>query len=351
MTTGPVDAGSPPPAAADRAPLSATALRGALVRPGAIWRDVRVVAQTGSTNTDLLAAARDGAPQGLVLAAESQTAGRGRMGRRWLSPPRAALTFSVLLRPGGVPAGSKGWVPLLAGVAVASALRAEAGVDARLKWPNDVLVDGAKVAGILAEQAGQAIVAGAGINVSAGQDEMPATGATSLAVAGAICTNRQHLLTCVLAELERWYLAWLGTATPQPAAGPEFAGQAAVDAGRAVVDAGRAVVEAGPAVVEARRAAVDAEAGSAVVEAGNAATEAGLARRNAAGTGPDPDACGLRPAYRRLSATLGEPVRVELPGGQVLTGIAQDIDESGRLVILAASGLVAVSAGDVVHLR
>jgi len=273
------------------------------------------------------------------------------MGRRWLSPPRAALTFSVLLRPGRVPAGSKGWVPLLAGVAVASALRAEAGVDARLKWPNDVLVDGAKVAGILAEQAGQAIVAGAGINVSARQDEMPATGATSLAVAGAICTNRQHLLTCVLAELERWYLAWLGTATPQPAAGPEFAGQAAVDAGRAVVDAGRAVVEAGPAVVEARRAAVDAEAGSAVVEAGNAATEAGLARRNAAGTGPDPDACGLRPAYRRLSATLGEPVRVELPGGQVLTGIAQDIDESGRLVILAASGLVAVSAGDVVHLR
>ncbi len=250
---------------------------------------MRVVAQTGSTNTDLLAAARDGAPQGLVLAAESQTAGRGRMGRRWLSPPRAALTFSVLLRPGGVPAGSKGWVPLLAGVAVASALRAEAGVDARLKWPNDVLVDGAKVAGILAEQAGQAIVAGAGINVSARQDEMPATGATSLAVAGAICTNRQHLLTCVLAELERWYLAWLGTAGP--------------------------------------------------------------ARRDAAGTGPDPDACGLRPAYRRLSATLGEPVRVELPGGQVLTGIAQDIDESGRLVILAASGLVAVSAGDVVHLR
>jgi BirA family biotin operon repressor/biotin-[acetyl-CoA-carboxylase] ligase len=337
MTTGPADAGSPPPAAADRAPLSATALRSALVRPGAIWRDVRVVAQTGSTNTDLLAAARDGTPQGLVLAAESQTAARGRMGRRWLSPPRAALTFSVLLRPGPVPAGSKGWVPLLAGVAVASALRAEAGVDARLKWPNDVLVDGAKVAGILAEQAGQAIVVGAGINVSARQDEMPATGATSLAVAGAICTNREHLLACVLAELERWYLAWLGTAGPQPAAGPEFAGQAAVEAARGAVEAGRAVV--------------GAEAGSAVVGAGNAAAEAGAARRDAAGTGPDPDACGLRPAYRRLSATLGEPVRVELPGGQVLTGTAQDIDESGRLVILAASGLVAVSAGDVVHLR
>jgi len=314
MTSGPVAAGSPPAAAADRAPLSATALRGALVRPGAIWRDVRVVAQTGSTNTDLLAAARDGAPQGLVLAAESQTAGRGRMGRRWLSPPRAALTFSVLLRPGGVPPGSKGWVPLLVGVAVAAALRAEAGVDARLKWPNDVLVGGAKVAGILAEQSGDAIVVGAGINVSGRRAELPAAGTTSLAMAGAACTEREQLFVSVLAELERWYLAWLGTAGPQPAAGSEFASRAAAGAWPAVA-------------------------------------VAGPARRDAAGTGPDPDACGLRPAYRRLSATLGQPVRVALPGGQGLTGTAQDIDESGRLVILAASGLVAVSAGDVVHLR
>lgn len=314
MTTGPVTAGSPPAAAADRAPLSATALRGALVKHGAIWHDVRVVAQTGSTNTDLLAAARHGAAQGLVLAAESQTAGRGRMGRRWLSPPRAALTFSVLLRPGGVPPGSKGWVPLLAGVAVASALRAEAGVDARLKWPNDVLVKGAKVAGILAEQSGDAIVVGAGINVSGGREELPAAGTTSLAIAGAACTDRAQLLVSVLAELERWYLAWLGTAGRQPAAGPEPVGQAAVGAGPAAV-------------------------------------EAGPARRDAAGTGPDPDTCGLRPAYRSLSATLGGLVRVALPGGQVLTGTAQDIDETGRLVILAALGLVAVSAGDVVHLR
>jgi BirA family biotin operon repressor/biotin-[acetyl-CoA-carboxylase] ligase len=314
MTTGPVTAGSPQ-AAADRAPLSATALRGALVRPGAIWRDVRVVAQTGSTNTDLLAAAKDGAPQGLVLAAESQTAGRGRMGRRWLSPPRAALTFSVLLRPGGVPPGSKGWVPLLVGVAVAAALRAEAAVDARLKWPNDVLVGGAKVAGILAEQSGDAIVVGAGINVSGRRAELPAAGTTSLAMAGAACTEREQLFVSVLAEIERWYLAWLGTTGPRVAAGSEFAGRAAA---------------------EARPAAADA----------------GPARRDAAGrTGPDPDACGLRPAYRRLSATLGEPVRVALPGGQVRTGTAQDVDESGRLVILAASGLVAVSAGDVVHLR
>ncbi len=295
MTTGPVAAGSRPATAAARAPLGPGALRRALVRPGALWRDVRVVAQTGSTNTDLLSAARAGAAEGLVLAAEEQTAGRGRMGRPWVSPPLAALTFSVLLRPASVPAARRGWLPLLAGVAVASALRSAAAVDARLKWPNDVLLDGAKVAGILAEQSGDAVVLGAGINVSAGRDDMPAAGATSLAMAGAACTDRENLLGRVLAELERWYLAWLGAERPGPG------------------DAGR-----GPA-----------------------------------GSGPpgDADACGLRPEYRRLSGTLGGPVRVSLPGGQVLTGTAQDVDEAGRLVISAASGLVAVSAGDVVHLR
>ncbi len=291
-----------PAAAADRAPLSVTVLRGVLVRPGALWRHVRVVAQTGSSNTDLLAAAMAGAPEGTVLAAESQTAGRGRLGRLWVSPPRAALTFSVLLRPRWVPAASKGWVPLLAGVAVAAALRAETGLDACLKWPNDVLVGGAKVAGILAEQSGDAIVVGAGINVSGRQDELPAAGATSLALAGAGGTDRQHLLISVLAELERWYLAWLGAAGPGP------------------------VSAARPAQPAARPGPQPA-------------------------AGPDADACGLRPEYRRLSGTLGNPVRVSLPGGQILTGTARDVDETGRLVVLAPSGLVAVSAGDVLHLR
>lgn len=280
-----------PPAAAGRVPLSGATLRAALVRPGALWRDVRVVASTASSNTDSLAAARAGAAEGIVLVAESQTAGRGRLGRRWVSPPLAALTFSVLLRPRGVPAAGKGWVPLLAGVAVAAALRAGTGLDARLKWPNDVLVGGAKVAGILAEQSGDAIVVGAGINVSGRQDELPAAGATSLAMAGAAGPDREQLLVSVLAELERRYLAWLGTA------------------------AGR-----GPGT-------------------------------GTAGTGPDADACGLRPEYRRLSGTLGGAVRVLLPGGQVLTGTASDVDETGRLVVLTASGPVAVSAGDVVHLR
>ena len=162
--------------------LDAARLNGALASGPGLWREVQVVEETGSTNAGLLSQARSGAGEGLVLVAEAQTSGRGRMGRRWISPPRRALTFSVLLRP-AVPAGLLGWVPLLAGVAVASALQRTAGVDARLKWPNDVLVDGAKIAGILAERWGNAIVIGTGINVLQQRGELPVPTATSLLVA------------------------------------------------------------------------------------------------------------------------------------------------------------------------
>jgi BirA family transcriptional regulator, biotin operon repressor / biotin---[acetyl-CoA-carboxylase] ligase len=190
--------------------LSGSALREAVVVPGGFWQDVRVVAETGSTNVDLLAEARDGLAQGAVLVAEAQSAGRGRMGRQWVSPPGAALTFSVLLRPAAVRQASRGWVPLLAGVAVALAVRAETGVDASLKWPNDVQVNGAKLAGILAEQADDAIVVGIGINVSSGRDELPVASATSLALEGAEGAAPGRLLVGVLGELQRWYLAWAG---------------------------------------------------------------------------------------------------------------------------------------------
>lgn len=193
-----------------RLDLHAPALREALVVPGGFWQDVRVVAETGSTNSDLVAGAAGGLGEGTVLVAEAQSAGRGRMGRQWLSPPGAALTFSVLLRPAAVPQALRAWVPLLAGVAVARGVRAEATVDASLKWPNDVQVDGAKLAGILAEQASDAIVVGIGINVSAGRDELPVPSATSLALEGAAGTAPARLLTSVLAELERWYLGWAG---------------------------------------------------------------------------------------------------------------------------------------------
>ncbi len=142
------------------------ALRRAVVRPGGLWRAVEVTAATGSTNADLLDRAAAGAPEGVVLAAEEQRAGRGRLGRVWVSPPRAALTFSLLVRPHAIAPARRGWLPLLAGVAVAAAVRAVAGVDARLKWPNDVLAGPAKLGGILAEAAGDAVVVGIGLNVS-----------------------------------------------------------------------------------------------------------------------------------------------------------------------------------------
>jgi BirA family biotin operon repressor/biotin-[acetyl-CoA-carboxylase] ligase len=273
--------------------LDATRLNGALAsRPG-LWREVRVVEETGSTNADLLAEARSGAAEGLVLVAEAQTAGRGRMGRRWISPPRRALTFSVLLRP-AVPAGLLGWLPLLAGVAVASALERTAGVDTRLKWPNDVLADDAKIAGILAERWGSAVVVGTGINVLQQRGELPVPTATSLLTAQAGQARgaepaegpadgadmRERLLTAVLDELGRWYRAWLD----QPHPG-------------------------------------------------------------------DADGCGLRGEYLRRSATVGTPVTVMLPGGQNLAGTAAGIDTAGRLEIRNGTGLVQVSAGDVVHLR
>src|SRR5580704_19333079 len=150
-----------------RAALDAEVLRRAVVRPGGLWRAVEVLASTGSTNADLLARAVAGAPEGVVLAAEEQTAGRGRMGRSWVSPPRAALTFSLLLRPAPVPPARRGWLPLLAGTAVAGAVRTVAAVDARLKWPNDVLAGEAKLGGILAEAIGDAVIVGVGLKVSA----------------------------------------------------------------------------------------------------------------------------------------------------------------------------------------
>src|SRR5215475_1698393 len=288
-----------PPGDEGRSPvLDAARLNGALAPWPGLWREVRVVEETGSTNADLLAEAQAGAGEGLVLVAEAQTAGRGRMGRRWISAPGRTLTFSVLLRP-AVPAGLLGWVPLLAGVAVASALQQTAGVDARLKWPNDVLADGAKLAGILAERWGSAIVVGTGINVLQQRGELPVPTATSLLMAGgagltetrgarlvdapgpaAGADTRERLLIAVLDEFARWYRAWLD----QPRPG-------------------------------------------------------------------DADGCGLRGEYLRRSGTMGTAVTVMLPGGQNLTGTAVGIDSAGRLEIRTPTGLVQVSAGDVVHLR
>ena len=281
---------------AERPPLNSVALTKQVVRPGGLWSEVLVVARTGSTNTDCAARARAGAPEGLVLAAEEQTAGRGRLGRTWLSPPRAALTFSVLLRPAGVPPARRGWLPLLAGVATATAVRHVSGLDARLKWPNDLLLGPRKLAGILAEQSGDAVIVGIGVNVSAARAELPVTGAaalpgtcccwapallgTSLLLEGSASLDRERLLREILAEIERWYRAWRGTEIPG-----------------------------------------------------------------------DPQASGLRAAYLGLCSTVGRDVQAELSAGNIIRGTAAGIDADGRLIVRTPEGEVAVGAGDVRHLR
>ncbi|MFF8906906.1 biotin--[acetyl-CoA-carboxylase] ligase [Streptomyces olivaceoviridis] len=198
----------------DRPPLNAVALRRGLVREGSLYSGIEVVQRTGSTNSDLAARAAAGnADEGAVLVAEEQTAGRGRLDRRWTAPPRSGLFFSVLLKPTEVPVARWGWLPLLTGVAVATGLSRAAGVDTALKWPNDLLVtvggEERKAGGILAERAGDdGVVIGVGINVTLRADELPVPQAGSLALAGALGTDRDPLLRAVLRSLEDWYGRW-----------------------------------------------------------------------------------------------------------------------------------------------
>lgn len=268
--------------------LDVTDLRRRLVDEGP-YSALDVVTVTGSTNTDLVAAAGEGAADRTVLFAEEQQAGRGRLQRTWISPRGYGLHVSVVLRPEAVPQSALAWLPLIAGVALAETVRDMFGVSATLKWPNDLLLgDGdrwRKAAGILAEAVstgdGLGIVLGMGVNVHHGPDDLPqgAGGlpATSLAEQG-VSVDRQEfavrLLTALAAADDRW--------------------------------------------------------------------------RAADG---DVVASGLLDRYQRLCGTLGQRIRVEL-GGNDLFGTATDIDVGGRLVVRGVDGAsTPVSAGDVVHLR
>ncbi|MFD4944340.1 biotin--[acetyl-CoA-carboxylase] ligase [Streptomyces sp. NPDC058409] len=209
----------------DRPPLNVPALRRGLLRPGGLWTSLDVVETTGSTNSDLAGRAAAGLAGGAVLVAEEQTAGRGRLDRTWTAPARSGLFFSVFLTPGDVPVHRWGWLPLLTGVAAATGLARAAGVDMSLKWPNDLLVkipkdsdrlrpgetpldEERKTGGILAERAGDGVVVGIGLNVSLRADELPTPTAGSLALAGAVSTDRETLLRGVLRSLEHWYGQW-----------------------------------------------------------------------------------------------------------------------------------------------
>ncbi len=273
-----------------RPPLHAGRLARALVVDDGVWSQIRVVAATGSTNADLAAAARRGEPEGLVLVAESQSAGRGRLDRVWAAPPRSSITMSVLLRP-DVPAVRLGWLPLLAGAALVETVGRVAVVDAAVKWPNDLLVrpaagaDGyGKCAGVLAEAVPGAVVLGIGLNVSQRADELPppidrsAFPSTSLALAGAACVDRDPLVRAILRGLGEWYRRWCAT-------------------------------------------------------------------------DGDPEQCGLRQAYRDACHTIRQEVTVGLPDGEIVRGQARDVDLDGRLLIATGAGVRPLAAGDVLAVR
>ncbi len=154
----------------------------------------------------------DDAPEGALAAADEQTAGRGRLGRDWVAPPGSSVLASIALHP-RVPTEKLAELSLVAGRAVAQALTDVAEVVPEVKWPNDVLIDGRKVAGILAEAREGRVVLGFGINVLQTEDELPQRAqhpATSLLLETGRRIPRAELLAAVLDHLEREHDAWVG---------------------------------------------------------------------------------------------------------------------------------------------
>ena len=287
--------------------LDADALRRALTGGvDAPYTTVEVVDEIGSTNAELLARAAAGAADRSVLLAEYQASGRGRLGRPWTAPPRTQVVVSVLLRPGAVSPTLFGWLPLVTGLAIRDGLREAGGVDATLKWPNDVLVSGRKISGILTEMttvagAGDfevrlpAVVVGVVINVSLTEEQLPVPHATSLALAGG-SVDRDAVALAVLRALALRHRQWR-----------------------------------------------ECERGSGSVISDE-----------------------LMASYTQACSTIGSDVRVELPGSVVRTGRAARIDREGRLVVVPHHGAdpggggahggdphgeFAVAAGDVTHVR
>ena len=156
----------------------------ALPRAAALASRLEVLEEAGSTNSELVARAADGWPDRSVLLTDRQTAGRGRLGRSWVAPPGTSLAVSVLVRP-ALPLERYGWLSLLAGAAMTAAVRSLGG-DADLKWPNDVLIRGRKVCGVLAEALpdGSGAVLGTGLNHRIPAEALPVPTATSLLVEG-----------------------------------------------------------------------------------------------------------------------------------------------------------------------
>jgi BirA family biotin operon repressor/biotin-[acetyl-CoA-carboxylase] ligase len=176
---------------------------------GSFGHDYRYVESTPSTQLLLTA----DAPEGAVVAAGEQTAGRGRLGRRWLAPPGSSLLFSVQLRP----QIDSARLPELTGVAAracAEGIAAVTGLAPKVKHPNDLLMRGRKVAGVLAEAREGRVVLGIGVNVNLAEQDLPSEvdlPATSLMVETGRETDRAALLVEVLERLESRYLEWLSS--------------------------------------------------------------------------------------------------------------------------------------------
>jgi BirA family transcriptional regulator, biotin operon repressor / biotin---[acetyl-CoA-carboxylase] ligase len=153
----------------------------------------------------------DGAPEGAIAVTDEQTEGRGRLGRSWQAPAGTSLLFSIVLEP-PVKAERLPELSLVTGAAVAEAVETETGLATEVKHPNDVLVSGRKVAGILAEAVDGRVVLGVGVNLSQTEDQLPdAATATSLVLEGAV-VDRDGLLATVLERLEARYDAWITAA-------------------------------------------------------------------------------------------------------------------------------------------
>jgi len=192
--------------------LHADDLVSRLGKPGVIGRDIRVFEETTSTNDVVEKLARDGVKEGAVVFAEAQTRGRGRLGRAWLSPARKGLWFSVLLRPNLLPIQAT-QLMVASATALRRAIHSETTLEVQIKWPNDILVRGRKVAGILTELHAELdhinhVIVGIGVDVNLNPGEFPAElrkTATSLKAELGKSVSRPQLAVAVLRELDRDY--------------------------------------------------------------------------------------------------------------------------------------------------
>lgn len=174
-----------------------------------IGRDIRVFEETTSTNDVVEKLARDGVKEGVVVFAESQTKGRGRLGRKWMSPPRKGLWFSILLRPELRPQETT-QLTVAAATALRRAIISRTGLQPEIKWPNDILISGKKVAGILTELNAELdrvkhVILGVGVDVNLSAAELPAELrkiATSLRIESGETVSRPELAADILRELD-----------------------------------------------------------------------------------------------------------------------------------------------------